>query len=177
MPYAPEKYLLPTERTVIRARRHWAILAGAGFQAVVLLLLAMLLLAVGQGSSAVRQFASWLVLVAVLRFAFVVGEWYVERFVVTDQRVILTSGIITRKVAMMPLSKVTDMTYQRSVLGQMLGYGVFIVESAGQDQALSRVDFLPRPDRLYIQVAELLFGKRPTEAKTSETKTPDPAAD
>jgi uncharacterized membrane protein YdbT with pleckstrin-like domain len=168
MPYAPEKYLLPTERTVIRSRRHWAILAGAGFQATGLLVVAFLLLAVGGGSSGVRQFAWWLILVAALRFAFVVGEWFVERFVVTDQRVILTSGIITRKVAMMPLSKVTDMTYQRSVMGQMLGYGVFIVESAGQDQALSRIDYLPRPDRLYIQVAELLFGKRPAEAKTKD---------
>jgi hypothetical protein len=45
------------------------------------------------------------------------------------------------------------MTYERSVMGQILGYSEFIVESAGQDQALSRVPFLHRPDRLYIQCA------------------------
>lgn len=162
MAYAPEKYLLPTERAVIQVRRHWAILISYTVQTVLLLLVSAVLSYAGRGSSAVQTFALWLMLTTVLRMAFVAAEWWVERFVVTDQRVILTSGIITRRVAMMPLGKVTDMTYERSVLGQMLGYGVFIVESAGQDQALSRVDYLPRPDRLYIQVAELLFGKRPS---------------
>ncbi|HSV66067.1 MAG TPA: PH domain-containing protein [Mycobacteriales bacterium] len=161
MAYAPEKYLLPTERTVIRVRRHWAILAGDGLQATGLVVGAILFAVIFHASPIGAQVAWWLVLVALLRFGFQVCLWYVERFVVTDQRVIMTSGIITRKVAMMPLAKVTDMTYERSVVGQMLGYGVFIVESAGQDQALSRIDYLPRPDRLYIQVAELLFGKRP----------------
>jgi uncharacterized membrane protein YdbT with pleckstrin-like domain len=162
MPYAPEKYLLPTERTVIRVRRHWAILVFDGLQAVGLVVLAGVVSVLGSDSQAAQWLAWWLLLTALFRFAFVWGEWFVERFVVTDMRVILTSGIITRKVAMMPLVKVTDMTYERSVLGQMLGYGTFIVESAGQDQALSRIGFLPRPDRLYIQVAELLFGKRPS---------------
>jgi len=163
MPYAPEKYLLPTERTVIRVRRHWAILATDGLQALGLVVVAGLLSVLGRDTPELQWLAWWVLITAVLRFAFVWGEWFVERFVVTDMRVIMTSGIITRKVAMMPLVKVTDMTYERSVLGQLLGYGVFIVESAGQDQALSRVNFLPRPDRLYIQVAELLFGKRPAQ--------------
>jgi hypothetical protein len=44
------------------------------------------------------------------------------------------------------------------VPGQILGYGVFIVESAGQDQALSRIAYLPHPDELYQQVSTLLFG-------------------
>lgn len=168
MPYAPEKYLLPTERAVVKVRRHWSLVVTDGMQAVALIAVAVLISIAGRYSPSVQKVAWWLVLVALIRFALVVGEWYVERFVVTDKRVILTTGIITRKVAMMPLAKVTDMTYQRSVLGQMLGYGVFIVESAGQDQALSRVSFLPRPDRLYIQVAELLFGTRPAEGKSDD---------
>ena len=45
---------------------------------------------------------------------------------------------------MMPLAKVTDMSFQRTAVGQILGYGEFIVESAGQDQALRNVRFLPR---------------------------------
>ena len=163
MPYAPEKYLLPTERTVIRVRRHWAILGMDLLQVAGLVVLAgFVSVAGGQDNSGSQWLAWWILLTAVLRFSLVWGEWFVERFVVTDMRVIMTSGIITRKVAMMPLVKVTDMTYERSVMGQILGYGEFIVESAGQDQALSRVPFLPRPDRLYIQIAELLFGKRPS---------------
>src|SRR5215468_369255 len=161
MPYAPERYLLPTERTVIRVRRHWAILSSDLLQVVGLVVLASVISLASPDTLGSYWLAWWILLTAVLRFALVWGEWFVERFVVTDMRMIMISGIVTRKVAMMPLVKVTDMTYERSVMGQILGYGEFIVESAGQDQALSRVSFLPRPDRLYIQVAELLFGKRP----------------
>ena len=58
----------------------------------------------------------------------------------------------------MPLTKVTDLTYERSPLGRLLGYGTFIMESAGQDQALSRVDYLRSPDRLYQRLSQQMFG-------------------
>jgi uncharacterized membrane protein YdbT with pleckstrin-like domain len=84
-------------------------------------------------------------------------NWAVDYFVVTSHRFILTTGLLNRKVAMMPLAKVTDMTFQRSFLGRILGYGTFILESAGQDQALSTVDFIPYPEQLYLEVCSLLF--------------------
>jgi len=92
-----------------------------------------------------------------LRFLWAATNWAVDYFVVTSHRFIETSGLFNRKVAMMPLAKVTDMTFQRSVLGRMLGYGTFILESAGQDQALSTVDHIPYPEQLYLEVCSLLF--------------------
>jgi uncharacterized membrane protein YdbT with pleckstrin-like domain len=86
-----------------------------------------------------------------------VAEWSVDYFVVTSQRMLLTTGLITRKVAMMPLSKVTDMSFQRSLLGRMLGYGEFVMESAGQDQALRTVPFIPYPETLYLDVCQMIF--------------------
>jgi hypothetical protein len=38
------------------------------------------------------------------------------------------------------------------------------MESAGQNQALSRIDFLPEPDALYRDVSTLLFGPRTSPA-------------
>ena len=69
----------------------------------------------------------------------------------------LTTGVISRNVNMMPLAKVTDMSFQRSPMGRLLGYGEFILESAGQDQALSNVDYLPYPEQLYLEVCGLIF--------------------
>jgi len=77
--------------------------------------------------------------------------------VVTSQRFVLATGVITRKVNMMPLSKVTDMSFQRTTLGRILGYGEFILESAGQDQALRVVDHIPYPEQLYLEVCGLIF--------------------
>jgi hypothetical protein len=58
---------------------------------------------------------------------------------------------------MLPLSKVTDMSFQRTWTGRILGYGEFIVESAGQDQALRNVKFIPYPEQLYLEVCGLIF--------------------
>jgi hypothetical protein len=77
--------------------------------------------------------------------------------VITSQRMLFSQGLVTKKVNMMPLSKVTDMSFQRSTLGRILGHGEFILESAGQDQALRIVDRLPYPEQLYLEVCGLIF--------------------
>ena len=103
----------------------------------------------------------WLTWVAVLLyFIWRVIEWSMDWFVITDRRFMLTYGVFTRQVGMMPLSKVTDMRYDRTLGGRLLGYGKFVLESAGQDQALSTIDYLPEPDQPYVQVMDLLFGEK-----------------
>jgi len=77
--------------------------------------------------------------------------------VVTSDRMLQASGVFTRKIAMMPLVKVTDMSFQRSTLGRMLGFGEFILESAGQDQALRNIDHVPYPEQLYLEICALIF--------------------
>ncbi len=84
---------------------------------------------------------------------------------------LLTSGVFSRKVAMMPLTKVTDMSFRRSFAGRMLGYGEFIVESAGQDQAFRTVDHIPYPEQLYLLVCGMLF---PTSADDEDDDEASP---
>ena len=95
-----------------------------------------------------------------------IWDWAVNYFVVTSHRLILARGVIVRKVGMLPLGKVTDMSFQRTTIGRILGYGEFIVESAGQDQALRNVRFIPYPEQLYLEVCGLIFKdeEQPTDA-------------
>jgi Bacterial PH domain len=154
----PAKYLLPTERPVINIRRHWAVLAGSTIQSLLLLVLGILTVRAFGDVDFVRTVAIWFSVFVVARWAWIFIDWYVEKLVVTDKRLLLLTGIVSRNVAIMPLVKVTDLTFHRSATGLMLGYGKFVVESAGQDQALGTIDFVPRPEKLYIQISELLFG-------------------
>jgi hypothetical protein len=85
------------------------------------------------------------------------ARWHVDRFVITNTRVLMVAGLVNRQVSMLPLRKLTDMSYRRSSLGMLLGYGEFVMESAGEAQGLRRVRFLPHPDELYLQLSELLF--------------------
>jgi uncharacterized membrane protein YdbT with pleckstrin-like domain len=96
----------------------------------------------------------------VLRFVVNSILWWIERIVITDKRVMLAQGIITHSVGMMPLGKVTDLTFERSIGGRFLGYGTLIVESAGQIQALNRIDYMPRPEEIYEALSELVFGEK-----------------
>jgi hypothetical protein len=86
-----------------------------------------------------------------------VAEWWIRHFLVTKRRVLLTSGVVVRKVAVMPLRRITDLTYQETLVGQLLGYGGFRFESAGQDQALSQITYLPDAKKIYDDISELLF--------------------
>jgi uncharacterized membrane protein YdbT with pleckstrin-like domain len=104
-------------------------------------------------------------LLVILRFAYKVIEWWVERLVVTDKRFVMTTGVFTTKVLMMPISKVTDLTYERTAVGRMMGYGTMVVESAGQIQALNRIDYLPRPEEFYDTISELVFGDKQKQAE------------
>jgi len=95
--------------------------------------------------------------VVFLRFLWAAINWSVDYFIITSHRFIETTGLFTRNVAFIPMAKVTDFTFRRSFPGRILGYGTFIVESAGQDQALDNVSFIPYPEQLYLEACSLLL--------------------
>ena len=102
--------------------------------------------------------------------------WWYDRIVVTDQRIFEVSGVLTRKVASIPLERVTDMTYQRSIGGRVLGYGEVIFETAGQVQALDRIHHLPQPDDFYRTITSLVTA-RPDAGLRLDSEPPDPEDD
>ena len=158
VPASVNRYLLPHERQVITVHQHPAILIRPIFEVLIGLAIAGWLsnsVANGNGTVLLVIWVIWGIVF--LRLVVKVFEWGETYFVVTSQRFLLATGIVTRKVNMMPLAKVTDMSFQRSAMGRILGYGEFILESAGQDQALTNVGYLPYPEQLYLEVCGLIF--------------------
>jgi membrane protein YdbS with pleckstrin-like domain len=153
-----DQYLLRSESMIFSVRRHWAALAEVGGMLLLYWAGALVVLGLLGQVEVLRLIALCFMFFSLCWFVWQLLDWRIERFMVTNRRVLLISGILTRNVAIMPLMKVTDLTYQQSPMGRLLGYGSFIIESAGQQQALSRVDFLPQPNKRYQQVSGLLFG-------------------
>jgi hypothetical protein len=153
-----KRYVLPTETVVLATRRHWAsLLEPAATCTGAFLLVAVIVFAAPSG---LQDVVGWLWfgwLFTLGRLAFRWLEWRHEWFVSTDKRLLLLYGLVIHKVAMMPLIKVTDMGYTRTPLGQLLGYGRFVMESAGQDQALRQIDYVPRPDATYRALCAEIF--------------------
>ncbi|MGY1769589.1 PH domain-containing protein [Blastococcus sp. SYSU D00813] len=153
------KYLLPGELPpVVATRRHWAVLIVPTVKALPVLVLGGWLLVLDPDNRLTSTAGLLVAAAALVVLALRVGEWWMRHFIVTNRRVLLTSGIVVRTVALLPLRRITDLTWKETLLGQVLGYGTFRFESAGQQQALSEITFLPHADVLYRRVSQLLFG-------------------
>ena len=155
-----DEYLLPTERRVIRVRQHWAVLAKDLIQTGLFIVLMVVIQTYLPDDPLIHNLTFYLSLAAVVRFSVQVIQWWIERIVITDKRVMRSTGFIHHKVGMMPLTKVTDLSFDRSLDGRLLGYGTLMVESAGQDQAFREIDYIPRPEEIYEALSELVFGEK-----------------
>jgi hypothetical protein len=173
-----DKYLLPHEQQVITVRQHPAVLIGPSVLALAGLVAAGVLTATVLHGDGPLVTVVWIVcLVLFIRMIWKAIDWAVTFFVVTSQRMILASGVLTRKVAMLPLVKVTDMTFHRSFTGRLLGFGEFVMESAGQDQALAAVDYIPYPEELYLEICGIIFPGRDPSDEQASLDEPDSGED
>jgi len=162
------KYLASQERLVSMVRLHWAVLLRVGAETVGAIALALavnIFLAVRGGGTFVTTLLWYFALFMILRALWRITDWHMDHLMITDKRLLKVSGVFVRKAQTMPLSKITDMTYTRDPLGRVLGYGEFKVESAGQDQALNKLPYIPKPDQLYITLLDMTFGGGPKPAE------------
>jgi membrane protein YdbS with pleckstrin-like domain len=152
------KYLLDDEEAVLAVRRHWAVLLRPTATFLPAFLVGGWLLLLDPENRVTSSAGLVLIVASLGYYALRVAEWWMRHFIVSRRRVLLTSGVIARTVTLLPLRRITDLTWKETLLGQLLGYGTFQFESAGQNNALAEITFLPRADQLYRQVSDLLFG-------------------
>ncbi len=152
------RYLLPGENPVAEIQHHVIVLAKPIAAIVAATAFCLWIdISVSDANSGILGYI-WILWLGVLGWALWQWiEWRHTRVVATDKRIVLFEGWINHKVSMMPLKKVTDMGYERSLLGRILGYGTFVLESAGQDQALSKISFVPNPDDNYRAICSVVF--------------------
>jgi membrane protein YdbS with pleckstrin-like domain len=161
------RYLFPTEKFRGEWKRHWIQLAKEGgvaiFATVAMGYIAGWLTKHNMTELRTAVLIIWALVIAWC--AWRVADWWYDRFILTNKRVMVVSGIFTRNVAMMPLLRVTDMKYVQSLTGRMFGYGHFELESAGQDQALRNIRNLPNPNELYLRIVEEMYEPEAVEAR------------
>ena len=163
-----EKYLLPDEQAVVVTRRHWAVLIEPTVKFLPVFLIGGWLLVLDPENRVTSSAGLLVILGSLIYYGLRVGEWWMRHFIVSRRRVLLTSGVIVRTVTLLPLRRITDLTWQETLLGQVLGYGTFRFESAGQDQALRHLTYMPDAQTRYRQVSELLFGSDKAAAATGD---------
>lgn len=90
-------------------------------------------------------------LVPAAYIAYGVWEWQVNRYAITSKRLMGVTGIVRKDVGSMPNNRFTDAKISISVTARLfewlrivnLAWATWDVESAGQDQALKIIRFVP----------------------------------
>ena len=171
-PRAVIRFLMPNERVVIAVRMHPAAIIGSLLLILGGASLAGFVTAVAHGKGGL-VLAIWLLwgLLFVWQ-GWKVATWWRRYFAVTENRLMLVTNLLFTNVAMMPLPKMTELRLRESIFGRMLGYGDFIVESAGPQQTLSHVRFVPHPARMYLDILSLSFPNWSAAAGPQEPPVP-----
>ena len=134
----------PAEQLVYSERRHVVALFLAAWPELLVCVLGPPVLArLDRGS--LQTVLAVVIFLVQLRLLWKLVEWAIGRIMITDRRLIEFGGFLRRSGGSIPLTKLTDLSYQQSLPGLLFDYGMVHVESAGQDQGLSRIKYLRYP--------------------------------
>jgi uncharacterized membrane protein YdbT with pleckstrin-like domain len=163
--------LMPGENLVLKERQHWIVMVKPLLLPIAVLVLVGLLDAFQAIPSDYRLLAT-LAAVALLGIWLIAVwvRWSSRSFTITDRRVILDTGVVSRASKVIALDRVQDIGTNQSLLGRMLGYGRIEIDSAGAAGA-EVLTALPHPQRFRDEV----FG-RAERLRTAATGEAAPAA-
>jgi uncharacterized membrane protein YdbT with pleckstrin-like domain len=147
------------ERSVLILHPHWKVLVGPVIFGVLIIAAAAAVTAVipagaqaGTERLVVLAVAVLLVLTAVLR---PVLRWKTTTYELTTGRLRVREGIISRRGRDIPLTRVSDVSFTRSLLDRLVGAGRLVVESPGEHGQIVLTD-IPQVERVQAILFELV---------------------
>jgi len=142
----PRRLLTSGEEVVREFRPHWRLLVIPVFWA----LLGVAIVVVTWRSVPDNATFDWavtvVVVIASLRLVFYpLIAWWFTSYVLTNERLIRRSGILSRAGLEMPLENINDVRFSQSIFERVLRSGDVLVESAGE-KGQSRFSDIPQPE-------------------------------
>jgi uncharacterized membrane protein YdbT with pleckstrin-like domain len=141
-----DRNLVPGETLLYRTRHHWLVLLGPVVGGLSLLVpgFALLLEAIATRDSAglvvgnstispkvMTIIGAILVVAAIITFSYGVAKRNATEMAVTNRRVLIKTGMTSRRTLDLMLSRVESIGVEESAAGRMLGYGSVIVRGTG----------------------------------------------
>jgi uncharacterized membrane protein YdbT with pleckstrin-like domain len=140
--------LLPGERILARSCRHWVVLLRPIATTVLAVVIALVVLVLLPIAGELRLL---LMLGVVLGGLVVINlyywGWRAHEYVLTDQRVILNEGIVSKFSRSIAIDRIQDLTTFQGLWGRTWGFGDIELESAGREGA-ERLSMVPHPQQL-----------------------------
>ena len=147
--------LLPGENLILKLHQHWIFVAKSLLIPIALLLLTVVAdILIGSGTHVRTPLTLAVVAIALLWLIVVWIRWQSITYTLTDQRIKLQSGILSRSEKIIPIDRIQDCTTRQSLVGRILGYGRVEVDAAGA-QGAEVLLHLPSPgtfrDQVFVQ--------------------------
>jgi uncharacterized membrane protein YdbT with pleckstrin-like domain len=172
--------LLPGENLVLKDHPHWITVVKSVLLPVALLVLVAIADFTILGpewyyTPNLRKILSLAVIaIALLWFIVVWIRWRSIIYTLSDQRITIQTGVLSRQEKIIPIDRVQDATTKQSVFGRMLGYGRVEVDAAGA-QGAEVLDHLPNPGDFRDQVFVQSEKRRGAAAPTAPSAAPMPS--
>lgn len=96
-----------------------------------------------------------LIAVLTVRVLLALGRWNAEQVLITDHRLLTSTGFLRRKVTSLPLHRVHDVALERTFSGRMFGFGDVLIDTDDRRLRLARV---PHPKRFYRTLLDVMEG-------------------
>jgi hypothetical protein len=150
-PASVHRYLLPHEQQVITVRRHPSFLSSRVASAVGGLAVADFAPAIVRGQQSL-VFLIWaLVALLFLDLIMAMARWSNGYVVITNQRLLICSGLFGRNVDDTPLDELRGIGLHRSVPARLFGWGSLVL------QGRPVVDYIPYPEQLYLELKSMMY--------------------
>ncbi len=154
----PEDILTSDEEVVLHLHPHWIKLALPAIGALVILgLAAMGVFLVPAGD--VQRPAQYAIIVAAVVLFFTFSflpwlRWIMTSYVVTNERVLIRQGVLTRYGRDIPLVRVNDVSFHHTIAERLIGSGTLTIESAGERGQVVLAN-VPRVEHVHLTLYEL----------------------
>ena len=175
--------LLPGENLVLKDHPHWVTIVGSVFLPAVLVIAVAILdftllspnIQAGIYVPHLRTFLSLGVVALALIWLIAVWiSWQSIVYTLTDQRIMIQTGVFSRQEKIIPIDRVQDCTTRQSVIGRIFGYGRVEVDAAGA-QGAEILQYLPKPGEFRDQVFMQSEKRRGGGVQAVPTTAPVPA--
>ena len=80
--------------------------------------------------------------------------------VITNVRIMRVSGVLTRRVHSIPWMRVTDLTFDQTWLGRVLGYATLQIESANEEGGLRNLEGVSNPTVFNKYLVDMVVAKQ-----------------
>jgi uncharacterized membrane protein YdbT with pleckstrin-like domain len=78
-------------------------------------------------------------------------RWATTHFVLTTDRLIFRSGVLSKLSREIPLERVNDVTFSQSLWERLIGAGDLFIESAGE-RGQSAFQDIPKPEAVQVEI-------------------------